>query len=74
MKTFKIKGMNCYITLDEKSIEEFNIDSDHTGFIANYEDIAKYFLAESELLGHNELFKIEEVKPIDYERCVLFCQ
>lgn len=74
MKTFKIKGLNCYVTLDEQSIEEFNIDSDYTGFIADYEYVAKYFLAEFELLGYNESFKIEEVKPINYERCVIFRQ
>lgn len=74
MKTFKIIGLNCYVTIDEQSIEEYNIDSDYTGIVANYEDVAKYFLAESGLLGHNEPFKIEAVKPVDYERCVLFCQ
>lgn len=74
MKTFKIKGLNCYITLDNESIEEFNIDSEYTGVISTYEDVAKYFLAESELLGHKEPFEIEEIKPINYERCILFSQ
>lgn len=74
MKTFKIIGLNCYVTIDEQSIEEFNIDSDYTGIVANYEKVARYFLAESELLGHNEPFEIEEVEPVDYERCILFSQ
>lgn len=72
MRTFKIKGLNCYVTLDQESIEEFNIDSNCTGVVATYEDVAKYFLAESELLGHKESFEIEEVKAIDYERCLIF--
>ena len=74
MRTFKIKGLNCYITLNEQSIEEFNVDLEFIGIVANYEEVAKYFLAESELLGCNEPFDIEEVKPIDYERCVIFSQ
>lgn len=74
MKTFKIKGLNCYITLDEQIIEEFNIDSEYSGVIADYEDVAKYFLAESGLLGYKEPFEIEEVKPINYETGVLFSQ
>ncbi len=72
MKTFKIKGLNCYITLDEESIKEFNIDSEYTGIVANYEDVAKYFLAQSELLRYKEPFEIEEVKLIEHELCVLF--
>lgn len=72
MKTFKIKGLNCYITLNNELIDEFNIDSDYTGYIADYEDVAKYFLAQSELLGHMEPFDVVEVKPIQHEIGTIF--
>ncbi len=41
MRTFKIKKLNCYITLDEQSIEEFNVDLEFIGIVANYEEVAK---------------------------------
>lgn len=72
MKTFKIKGKNCYITIDKQLLDEFNIDSDYTGIVANYEDVAKYFLRESEDIGHKEEFEIEEVEPIAHEIGELF--
>lgn len=72
MRTFKIKDQNCYITLDDEAIEDFNIDSDYTRHVADYEEVAKYFLAQSELLGHLEPFEIEEVTPMNHESCVIF--
>ena len=72
MRTFKIKGMNCYVSIDQESVDDFNIDSELSGFVADYEYVARYFLAQSELLGHKEHFNIEEVKPIEYESCVIF--
>lgn len=72
MKSFKIKGLNCYITIDDDFMEEFNIDSEYTGHIADYEEAARYFLQESDLLGWKEHFEVEEVMPIDYEIGVIF--
>ena len=72
MKTYKIKGMNCYVSIDQESVDDFNIDSDLSGFVADYEYVARYFLAQSELLGHNEPFEIEEVTAINHEVGVLF--
>ena len=71
MKTFKIKGVNAYITLDKQSLEDFNIDSEFTGFTADYEYIARYFFNQSEYVGLNQSFEIEEVKPIQYESCIV---
>ena len=39
MRTFKIKGLNCYITLNEQSIEEFNVDLEFIGIVAYLEGI-----------------------------------
>ena len=72
MKTYKIKGLNCYVTLDEQLLDDFNIDSDLSGFVADYEHVARYFLEESQLLGLNEPFEVEEVTTIKHEVGVLF--
>ena len=72
MKTFKIKGINAYITLNEQSLEDFNIDSEFTGFTADYEYIARYFFSQFEYIGLNKYFKIEEVEPIQHEPCIVF--
>ena len=72
MRTFKIKEMNCYVSIDQESVDDFNIDSDLSGFVADYEYVARYFLAQSELLGLNEPFEIEEVTAIEHEANVLF--
>lgn len=73
MKTFKIKNLNCYITLDQKSLEDFNVDSDYSGHIADYEEMTRYFFKnQCEDLGFEVFFDIEEVEPVEHETCVIF--
>lgn len=72
MKTFKIKEKNFYVTLDKEFIEEFNIDSDYTGIVFSYEEVAKYFFNQSEAIGLKEKFEIEEVDSILHETGEVF--
>lgn len=72
MKTFKVKGKNCYITIDKQLLEEYNIDSDYTGIVASYRDVAKYYFKNSEVIGYEEKFEIEEVKTIEHETGEIF--
>lgn len=73
IRTFKIKNLNCYVTLDQKSLEEFNIDSGYNGHIADYEEAARYFFKnQCGDLGFKVFFDIEEVEPVEHETCVIF--
>ena len=72
MKTFKIKGLNCYVNIDSESVDLFNIDSESIGYVADYEDVARYFLSQCEEIGLNESFEIEEVNFANIKPCVLF--